>query len=385
MTVVLIQFSAQQDGSAHSGLLVVESLLAQGYDVHVIFASAGPMVERYRAIGCAVETIAHKNWLRGGGLLRTVRNVVRERNAATHIQKTLDQPKPDLVYVNTAASYAGALAASKLGIPCLWHLRELFSDAGGELVVPRLMQGWARTQFLKLSDEVVTNSRSVADNLLGAAAGRAVVIPNAVEAAIFKPVDSGDARAEFGLTTSDFVIGIPGTLRPVKGHRFALQALKPLLEQNQNLRIAITGDAKDAFGESLMRDFSGEGWERQILWTGGLPNLRSFYAACDAVVIPSSSETFGRTVIEAMASDLPVVATRVGGIPEIIDDGENGLLVDFGDDEALRNAVEKLQDDPRLRARLGKAASEKAKREYSEEVHAKQIVKVVQQTMAQVK
>ena len=98
-----------------------------------------------------------------------------------------------------------------------------------------------------------------------------------------------------------------------------------------------------------------------------------FYAACDVICVPSSSEPFGRTVIEAMAVGVPVVATRVGGIPEIVDCDDLGLLVDYGNREALRAAVAKLLRDRNLATRQSNAARQKASSEYRAQNYQKRV------------
>ena len=142
-------------------------------------------------------------------------------------------------------------------------------------------------------------------------------------------------------------------------------------------RILVTGGVTDEFGEVLKKDFSKGSWMERIAWAGEVSDMPAFYRSCDLVVVPSRSESFGRTVIEAMACSLPVVATRVGGIPEILDDGKNGLLVDHEDENALHSAVKALLENPTLRKRLGDTAYKKAQAEYSDVVHARRILEVV--------
>ncbi|MDA9830233.1 glycosyltransferase family 4 protein [Akkermansiaceae bacterium] len=283
--------------------------------------------------------------------------------------------------MNTAASYAGALAANKLHLPCLWHLRELFDDEGGELHCPRWAKPWIGRRFRQLSTKLIANSRAVALNLLDDHAQEATIVPNAIEDRYFSAQASAESRSKWGLPPKGVIIGIPGTLRPMKGHGFALDALRPLLEANETLHLVITGAAKDKFGEELIDQYSDPFWADRVSWVGEVSDMFEFYSACDLAIIPSSSEPFGRTVIEAMACGLPVIATRVGGIPEIIDDGENGLLVDYGDSQGMQSQVNAVLRDDYLSKGLAEAAQQKTRREYSETVHGERICTLIEDLM----
>jgi glycosyltransferase involved in cell wall biosynthesis len=362
--------------------MMADALAHSGVQVRVLCGAEGPMLGVYEEHGHEVEVVRHKNWLRDSHQARSLRNIAREWWNAEWMAERIGAAGADLVYVNTAASYAGALAAKRLGIPCIWHLRELFSDAGGELVVPRGLRWWVRREFRRLGSKIVVNSEAVAANLLGPEAAAAQVVPNAISDRFFSPAGGVKFRAKHGLAASERLIGIPGTLRLLKGHRFALEGLRPVLEQNPDVRVVISGGASDDYGKALVKEFSEDFWRQRIVWAGVVEDMLRFYSACDMVLVPSSSESFGRTVIEAMACGLPVVATRVGGIPEIIDYQENGLMIEYGDDYGLAQEVSRLLADKELRQRLGKAAREKAASKYSEAVHAQRILEVVNETMA---
>jgi glycosyltransferase involved in cell wall biosynthesis len=383
MRVAFIQFSANRDGSAFSGLILADGFAKAGHEVRIFFAAERPMVRIYQNHGHEVEVVLHQNWLRNDGLLRTLRNRQRERANAATMARRIEASGADLVYVNTGASYAGALAAKRLGLPCIWHLRELFSDVGGELRCPRFLRSLHGRDIRRLATRLVANSRAVADNVLGGMQG-VDVIPNAVEDRFFQLISQQDrskARDHYGFLSRHVVIGIPGTLRPMKGHSFALKALAPLAEELSQLHILVSGSTDVPFATEVLTMAKTLPYAVRIHFVGDQSDMWTFFAACDLICVPSSSESFGRTVIEAMACRLPVVATRVGGIPEIIDDGVNGLLVDYGDEEGLREAVERLLNDEALCERLGMAGREKAVREFSEEVHAERIIRVADEVM----
>ena len=375
--VLFVQFSAQRDGSSFSGLLSADALRADGWTVEIAFASEGPMEAAYRDAGFATLQAPHKNWLRTAHPLRALRNAAREVQAGRALAR--QYPSPDLVYLNTGASLAGAVAARAWGVPCLWHVRELLSDAGGELVVPKGGVSAVRRVFGRLARVLVANSATVAQNVLGPTLGAgAEVIFNAVGPRFFEDGRTrGEAREALGLPSDGLLLGVPGTLRPMKGHPFFLEAAAPLLERYPALRVAITGAGAPGYEAQIRADVRARGLEGRVVFTGSISDMPAFYRACDVACIPSTSEPFGRTVIEAFACGTPVAATAVGGIRETVQPGSTGLLVPYGDAPALTEALGRLLTDEALRLRLARAARADAEARFDESAYKARIAATV--------
>lgn len=105
----------------------------------------------------------------------------------------------------------------------------------------------------------------------------------------------------------------------------------------------------------------------RVVFTGALPQekLLPYYQKADVVINPSLSEAFGMSLVEAMATQTPVVATKIGGMPEIVDDGKTGLLTDPGDTSALANAIIKIISQPNLAHKMGRAGRQKVLKHYT--------------------
>ena len=390
--VLLVQFSAQRDGSTYSGLLTAEGLRGAGWDVDVAFASDGPMAAVYREAGFETSLAPHKNWLRTTHPLRAARNVAREVQAGRALAAS--RAAPDLVYLNTGASLAGAVAAQRWAVPCLWHLRELLSSAGGELAVPAGGTALVRQTLRRLSTRLVANSAAVARNVLGdRLAARADVIFNAIGPRFFDERRSRSEAREalglpalglpaLGLPAGGLLIGVPGTLRPMKGHPFFFEAVAPLLARRPGLHVAITGTGAPAYEAQLRADVAARGLQARVTFTGSISDMPAFYRACDVSCIPSVSEPFGRTVIESFAAGTPVVATAVGGILETVRGGETGLLVPYGDAPALTRALATLLDSPGQRAALTQAARADAETLFAESAYRARVAAAAERAVA---
>lgn len=377
--LLLVQYSSNLDGSAFSGLMLANGLREAGWDTHVTFAFEGPIIERYRADGHEVRVVPHKSWLRTRHHAYFVRNFLRERAAARRFDEVFAEVQPDLVYVNTCVSLAGVIAARRHRAPCLWHLRELFDDVGGEMRVPFGFKPFVRACIRTRATRLVVNSEAVARNMLGPSASPVDVVPNAVNASFFEHTgDQQTARRKLGLPEQGTLLGVPGTLRPMKGHPFFFNALRDL--GDADLVVAVTGGGTSAYTQELKALTERLGVAAQVRFMGYVEDMRSFYRACDLVCIPSVAEPFGRTVIEAFAAGTPVVATAVGGIRETVVDGHTGMLVAYGDTKALANRLRQVVEDAALRETLRANALAKATEAYHESVYKARICRIAAET-----
>ncbi|MCA1833943.1 MAG: glycosyltransferase family 4 protein [Actinomycetota bacterium] len=166
------------------------------------------------------------------------------------------------------------------------------------------------------------------------------------------------ARDELGIRAADTAIGIVGRLQPWKGQHVFLRAAAHLAERPDTVFVVV-GDAIGGFSATYpasLRALSADlGITDGVRFTGQRTDIPRVLAALDIFVHASAAEPFGIVIVEAMAAGKPVVATRGGGVDEIITDEVNGLLVDYEDDRGLAKAVERLLDDPALATRLAEA------------------------------
>lgn len=373
--VLLVQHSASRDGSTFSGLLLADGLRDAGWSVRVVFGHPGPMEAVYAGHGHATSVVSHKNWLRRSHPVRFMKDAITEYRRAKVFEARIAQERPDVVYVNSVVSLAAVVAARRAGIPVVWHLRELFADVGGEMHAPALLKPLVRRIIARLPDRLVAPSRAIAENLLGAAADRVTIVPNAAGRRFFEEERTRDeARRNLQLPADGPILGIPGTLRPVKGHMFFFDAVAPLADRYPALTLAITGHGAAAYEQALLARVQELGLAGRTRFLGSIADMPAFYRACDVVCVPSRSESFGRTVIEAMAVGTPVVATAVGGIREIVRHEETGLLVPYSDHAALASALDRLLGNADLRTRLVEAARRDAHERFHERVYQANIV-----------
>jgi glycosyltransferase involved in cell wall biosynthesis len=375
--IFIVQHCPNLGGSSISALMLADGLQEAGWETHVAFGADGPIIDRFRSRH-QIYVVEHKSWLRTGRYTSFARILAHEIRAAKAFESVLARVRPDIVYVNTSVSLAGAMAAHRLGIPCVWHLREFFADEGGEMVVPYGFKWLVPRVIRRYADRMVVVSKSVAVNMLGGKTDRVDVVPNAVGSEFFEEGSNIAARAQFDLPATGRVIGVPGTLRPVKGHPFFFEAVRRLMEGTPyDLTIAVTGEGSPQYVRKLKTMVQELGMATSVRFLGNVADMASFYRACDIVCVPSVSETFGRTVIEAFATGTPVIASAVGGMRQTISHGRDGLLVPYGDTPALADALAELLNDSALRAELRSNAAYKAKSLYHESIYKASIIRIV--------
>jgi glycosyltransferase involved in cell wall biosynthesis len=198
------------------------------------------------------------------------------------------------------------------------------------------------------------------------------VIPNYIDCERFHPRHrSEELRASFGAGPGVPLIGVASRLDPQKGQDFALRALALLKKRNIPGRLVVVGEntrhEKNHLEDLkiLCRELKLDNY---VHFAGYRDDMEAVMASLDILVMPSHCETFGRVLIEAMASKTPVIATNAGGVPNIIEADVNGLLVSPQSAEELALAIERLIAVPGLRTRLSEAAYFKVKSQYSKEV-----------------
>jgi glycosyltransferase involved in cell wall biosynthesis len=158
----------------------------------------------------------------------------------------------------------------------------------------------------------------------------------------------------FGCPSDAIIVGSVGWLTDVKGHRYLLEAAQKITQTCPDLHIVIVGSGNQH--DALRQQATQLGLEASVHLLGHRDDIETCLAGFDLFVLPSSNEGMGRALIEAMAAGLPVIATKVGGIPALVNHGVNGLLVPSGDAQALADALRSILEHPDMARKLGEAA-----------------------------
>ena len=229
---------------------------------------------------------------------------------------------------------------------------------------------------LRYADRVVTVSKATSDLLIrtGVPQAKIRVIYNAVEApAAGRAATPPEIRRQHGIAVDQKVIGVIGRLNPEKGQMIFLRAMKIVIGRCPHVKALLIGDGQDR--SRLERYCLENGLTDHVVFTGYRENVADYYQILDLLVLPSLSEGLPNTVLEAMSFGVPVVATGVGGLPEIIE-GENGVMVPAGDPQVLATQIiDLLQNDTR-RAAIGLSGRRSLHPRFAPDHRARQILDV---------
>lgn len=208
---------------------------------------------------------------------------------------------------------------------------------------------------------IIAVSQFVHDALVaeGLPAARVRLIRNGVDAGHFHPLspeEKAAARREFGLDPGAVLVVAAGKMVALKNHRLLCEAMAVLGRSHPEIHCAIAGDGP--LRGDLARFIRDEDLGTRVSLAGSLAGeaMPRFFGCADMLVQPSRMESFGLAVAEAMACGVPPIATRVGGMPELVTDGMNGHLVAPDDPRAMAQAIVSLAADSQARARMGQAA-----------------------------
>ena len=268
--------------------------------------------------------------------------------------------RPQVVHTHTSKAGAlGRLAARLCGVPVVVHTPHghIFYGYHGRLLSACFV---AVERWLgRMTDALVALTESGRQDYLErriAPAARLHAIPSGIDLSAYGRQGSAPTltRKALGLHARGPVIGVLGQLTPVKGHRYLVEALPEILGKFPSATLLFVGEGPER--ESLVARAASLGVTNHVRVVGAQFDLPSYIAVCDVIAQPSLNEEMGRTVLEALIMGKPVIASRVGGLPDLIADGRNGLLIPPASPSALAHAVCSLVWDPvRLRRMSGEA------------------------------
>jgi len=362
LTVFHVITQLDRGGSARNTVLTVMGHDRNRFRVALVY---GRVAERSEADEAQLTTDVSE--LRGvGASLCEVPCLVREISLLQDVRATwalwriFRRERPDIVHTHTSkAGAVGRVAAWLAAVPVVIHTPHghIFYGYYGP-AISRVIRLVERLLAL-ITDRIVTlTERGIEEHVrLGIArADKFIAIPSGIALSVFQPVHVNPAqkRRELGLPAEGPIVGTVGRLVPIKGHEWLLKAAPLVLAEFPRAMFVVLGDGP-LMGR-LQQVVEELGITAHVRFLGARTDVPECLATFDLFAFPSINEGMGRALVEAMAAAVPAVATRVGGIPDVVVDGETGLLIPAQDEAAMADALLKLLRDPARRQEYGRAA-----------------------------
>jgi glycosyltransferase involved in cell wall biosynthesis len=363
-------------GSAENTFITVRDLDKGRYDVVLVTGASLPGNTgdpEARAIE-ANRIAAREHQVRLIGLRHLVRDLdpLSDIIAFFSLLNIIRREKPHIVHTHTSkAGILGRWAAWFCRVPIIIHTPHghvfwgYFNSWQTRLFI--LLERWTA----RITTAIVTLTPQEKEDHLRfriAPEEKFTVIHSGVDLRTFR-VDlyqTSETKALLGISPETTVVGTVGRLTAVKGQEVLIHAASELIRRGEKIFLVLLGDGE------LRRDLEELslrlGIAEHVRFLGWRPDVARVMAACDIFCLPSRNEGMGKVLVEAMAMGKPIIASSIGGIPDIVRSGENGILVSVGDTAAWAEAIACLCRDPEKRRRMGDAGMLMAPRYSSEEM-----------------
>ncbi|MFW6139755.1 MAG: glycosyltransferase family 4 protein [Acidobacteriota bacterium] len=355
MSLFQIDSGKEWRGGQRQSFFLVRELKRKGYPCRFYVQPNSPLHEKAEQEGLPVFPLK----VRSEADIISVLKLTRQMKRANCV----------LVHSHDAHSAAvSAMASSRAKVPIRVISRRVD--------FPLKNNYFSKIKYRRDIDMIIAISEGVKKVLVssGIEQKKIRVVPSGIDYSPFENISSNDyLHRELGFTKNDFLVGIVAHLADHKGHKYLIEAASILKKKASHIKLVIVG--KGPLRMELDQKAKELGVEDIVLFLGFREDIPQIMASLDLFVLSSYLEGMGTSILDAMASRLPVVATEVGGIPEVVVHEKTGLLVSPKDPEALAQAILRIYNDRKLAYSYGENGYRLVHEKYSSRAMAKKIIK----------
>jgi len=358
MNVLLISSHGHRGwGGQESILALVDGMNSEEFIPHVVVPSAkGGMLERIEEKDLCVNVIEFPRILDF--------HFAKKVKALWYLYKSVIKWDIRIIHTDGPRNtfYAGIVAQLRK-IPLVWHVRAANTDCYDRLLYYMSNRIVVVSEAVRKRFNKIRNDRKI------------TTIYNGVDTCLFKKEQKKYfIRQEYGISDSDFLITIVGRIEPPKGQIDVIEACGKIKDKIGNYKVLFVGDVvDDDYLQECLEKANELGLSDQIIVAGYISRIAQVLNESDIFVLPSLTEAFPRSVIEAMAVGVPVIVTDVGGCPEAIEENISGFMVPPGDQGILAEKILLLNQNSNLRENFGRAGQRRVKERFCIQNHVAQI------------
>jgi glycosyltransferase involved in cell wall biosynthesis len=365
--IVLLETGQAGGGSFGSQYLLAKELSKEGYQITIVYLNKTVWVARARQLGLDVRVItdirfslnAPKNVRRimnkferiidkHGEIFYVLLIRLIHRRSIARLTAILRETSADILHLNNQSNrdLFGVISAKRAGVPCVSHLRSHRSDHFGK----------CRARYINENVSVVVSASKITLEHwagLGINREKMTVIYNGVRESPSERLSNCHLKRQINIPKSDFLFGVVGSLTKEKGHQNLLEAWTVLVKEESSAHLLIVGEGAEE--QNIRLQISESGLETSVSMMGYQSNGQEIIAALDGFVLPSSTEVCSRVILESLISRTPVIASKVGGNPELVDGRTTGLLFNYGDKNELARQMKTIMNNFHLRSAIAEA------------------------------
>lgn len=362
--IVYFITSMESGGTERQLALLLEGLAGDTYEKHIVCLSGlGPLTDRYREISASIIDIGYPRLRHQGRIIW--RNLPSTVTSVIRLVRVIRKLRPDILHTMIpVCNVMGSIAGKIAGVPVIVCSRLSLGNYRDTNPVLAKLEDWTDRFFTlfhckseSIKDDVIRREPVDPDLLR--------VIYNGTKSEIYgHSFDKEPLRQSLGLSLDKPVVGMVANLRGYKGHRDVIQAIPAVLRRHPGARFLFVG-RDDGIQAELCDLARSLRVETSIIFAGERHDVPKLLQLMTLLVSASHEEGFSNTIIEAMASGLPVVATRVGGNLEQVADGITGYLVQPRSPQEIADAINQLLDDHELVQKMGRRGNLRVARNFS--------------------
>jgi len=346
-------------GGQRQSLFLARELQRKGYEFHYVIQPGSPLFDKASAENLPIIPLKIKSEFDIPAVLRLTKAIKRKKCVLIHFHDA-----------HSLAIGTGADIFAK--VPLRIISRRVDFSLGKNY--------FSRRKYMRNVDAIIAVSEGVKEVLVegGIDPGVIRIIPDGTDFSEFAEASSSDyLRKELSFAPDDYLVGIVAHLADHKGHKYLIRATKILKEKAPKIKVIVVGEGPLMMElNKLVKEIKVED---MVFFLGFREDIHQILASLDLFVLSSYLEGMGSSLLDAMAHRLPVVATQVGGIPEVVKQNETGLLVPPRKPEALARAILRVYNNKELASRLGLKGFEVVRQKFSAEAMAEKIIQVYEE------
>ena len=362
--IVYFDHTAIMSGGEIALFNLITALDKTRYQPIVILATDGPLAERLAESNVEVHILpldktvlnTRKDTLKAGALLK-IATVIKSVFYTFRLARLLKARGADLLHTNSLkADVLGGIAARMARVPVIWHVRDRIADDYLPPTATKLFRAGCKI----IPDYIIANSQATMDTLSTGVAVRSAVVHSGSTNQQLRVVHDGIPEHAMSPKTGPDVapmVGLVGRLSSWKGQHIFIEAASMVVKEFPRTKFQIIGSAmfgEDEYEKMIRQMVVDLGLQDNVEFTGYVTDVPQRVAKLDVLVHASTTgEPFGQVVIEGMVAGKPVIATRGGGVVEIVEDGVTGILVPMSDAKAMAEAMKRLLSDPAFATAMG--------------------------------